>query len=387
MTVRALLDSLRQVPPLAPDDSAARAIRIMRAKGVPAVPIAAGNHLVGIVCEADLAAVVAGVSDARSALRTTQLSQVMRPIPFVIREDDEVNALIEALRANLIPAVPVAAPDGRYLGMVLPREALSLLLGEPVVPPIAGLATPLGVYLTTGALRAGASDVALAATGVALMVLNLLSEVIVSGAARLLAPVLPPAAVGAIPAGPAALAGIIIAYALQLALFLVLLRLSPLTGIHAAEHMVVSAIEEGEDLTPEKVRQMPRVHPRCGTNLMALVVLIGIAYQLLSSLRRLNPEVHALALILLVLVVALSWRRLGAGLQRWITTKPPSERQLARAIGVGEELLAKVQAHPGARASIRRRTWHTGFIQVVAGFVLLTLAVEYLPQLATAVWH
>ncbi len=34
--------------------------------------------------------------------------------------------------------------------------------------------------------------------------------------------------------------------------------------------MVVHAIEEGEDLTLEKVRPMPRVHPRCGTNLVAL---------------------------------------------------------------------------------------------------------------------
>ncbi|MFB3882355.1 MAG: DUF1385 domain-containing protein [Armatimonadota bacterium] len=382
MTVRALLDSLKPIPPLAPDDSAARAVRLMRARGVPAVPVAAGSQLVGLVCEADLAAAVSGAPDPRGALRATPLSQVMRPMPFVVREGDGLQSLVEALRADAVPAVPVAAADGRYLGMLLPREALSLLLGEPTVPPIAGLATPLGVYLTTGALRAGAGDFGLAATGAALLALNLLAEGIVAGAARLLS-----LAAAAPSVGPPTLADIVITYALQLVLFLALLRFCPLTGIHAAEHMVVSAIEEGEDLTPEKVRKMPRVHPRCGTNLMALVVLIGIAYQLLSSVRRINPEVHALALVLLVLMVALSWRRLGAGLQRWVTTKRPSDRQLARAIGVGEELLTKVRENPGARASARLRTWHTGFVQVLAGFLLPALAIEYLPQLIAVVWH
>jgi hypothetical protein len=54
---------------------------------------------------------------------------------------------------------------------------------------------------------------------------------------------------------------------------------------------------------------------------------------------------------------------------------------------VGEELLAKVQARPSASASVRRRVWHTGFIQVVAGFFLVGLALEYLPWLAAWVWH
>ena len=46
-------------------------------------------------------------------------------------------------------------------------------------------------------------------------------------------------------------------------LFLLLfLRFSPISGTHGAEHMVVHAMEEGEDLTMEKVRPMPRVHPR-----------------------------------------------------------------------------------------------------------------------------
>lgn len=387
MTIADLRDVVRHTPPLAPDDSAARAVRIMRKHGVPAVLVSDGNRLVGMVTEADVSALAAAAPEAKAALRSTPVVGIMQPVPVVAFEDQEVAAVAGALAARPAPAIAVAATDGRYLGLLLPRDMLAAMAGEPVVPPIAGLATPLGVYLTTGALRAGAGDLALAATGASLMVLNLLSLGLVEGLARLLSHLSPASAAQAASSGAIAVASIVAAYALQVAIFLVLLRVSPLTGTHAAEHMVVRAVEEGEDLVAEKVRQMPRVHPRCGTNLMALVVLVVIAYQLLSSVRRISPEAQAFALVLLVMLVALSWRRLGAGLQRWITTKRPSDRQLARAIAAGEELLAKVQARPSAGARPVRRIWHTGFVQVAAGFFAVALAAEYGPRLAVSVWH
>ena len=387
MTIADLRDVVRHTPPLAPDDSAARAVRIMRKHGVPAVLVSDGNRLVGMVTEADVSALAAAAPEAKAALRSTPVVGIMQPVPVVAFEDQEVAAVARALAARPAPAIAVAATDGRYLGLLLPRDMLAAMAGEPVVPPIAGLATPLGVYLTTGALRAGAGDLALAATGASLMVLNLLSLGLVEGLARLLSHLSPASAAQAASSGAIAVASIVAAYALQVAIFLVLLRVSPLTGTHAAEHMVVRAVEEGEDLVAEKVRQMPRVHPRCGTNLMALVVLVVIAYQLLSSVRRISPEAQVFALVLLVMLVALSWRRLGAGLQRWITTKRPSDRQLARAIAAGEELLAKVQARPSAGARPVRRIWHTGFVQVAAGFFAVALAAEYGPRLAVSVWH
>jgi CBS domain-containing protein len=387
MTIADLRDVVRHIPPLAPDDSAARAVRIMRKHGVPAVLVAEGNRLVGMVTEAEVGALAAAALEANAALRGTPLAEIMQAVPLVAVEDQEVAAVAGALAARPAPAIPVAATDGRYLGLLLPRDVLAAMAGEPVVPPIAGLATPLGVYLTTGALRAGAGDLALAATGAALMILNLASAAIVAGLARLLAQALPAPAVPAAPSGSVAVAGIVAVYAVQVIIFLVLLRVSPLTGTHAAEHMVVRAMEEGEDLVAEKVRRLPRVHPRCGTNLMALVVLVVAGYQLLSSVRSISPEAHAFALVVLVMLVALSWRRLGAGLQRWITTKRPSDRQVARAIAAGEELLAKLAARPSASAGPLRRIWHTGFVQVAAGFFAVALAVEYGALLASSLWQ
>jgi hypothetical protein len=273
----------------------------------------------------------------------------------------------------------VAAGDGGYLGVLLRRDLLAALSGEPVLTQIAGLATPFGVHLTTGSQRAGANDFALASTGAALMVMNLLA---VNGTEWLrgqLHRVWP--ALNALTRSGATgelVEGIVVAI-LSLVVFLILLRLSPITGTHAAEHMVVHALEEGEDLTLEKVRARPRVHPRCGTNLVALLVMVGIGQTLYAAISAADAEVGAVALFALVILVVITWRRLGYGLQRFITTKPPSDRQLKKAIRVGEELLQKA-ARP-AYVKPLRRFWNAGFVQVVAGFLVVLELVEWIARL------
>jgi uncharacterized protein YqhQ len=47
-------------------------------------------------------------------------------------------------------------------------------------------------------------------------------------------------------------------------------------GYHAAEHQAAWAFEKGDDLTVDRVRTFPRVHPRCGTAFLATVLLISI---------------------------------------------------------------------------------------------------------------
>ncbi len=281
----------------------------------------------------------------------------------------------------------MVAADGRYLGLVLQRELMASLVGAHAAPSIAGLATPFGVHLTTGSLRAGANDLSLAATGVAMMVINLLAIGLVVGLSELAKRTLPTGLLLTLDSHRSvALVGLIAAYVIQVAVFLALLRISPLTRIHAAEHMVVHAIEEGEDLTVEKVRAMPRVHPRCGTNLMALLILMFIGLQLILSLGTSRPDEQMLAFLTLVMVIVFTWRRLGAGLQRWVTTRPPTDRQLEGAIAVGEALLAQVNDRPAARATPLRRFWNAGFVQVVAGFLTLSVAADYGWPLVLAVW-
>lgn len=45
---------------------------------------------------------------------------------------------------------------------------------------------------------------------------------------------------------------------------------------HGAEHKVVSAFEAGKELTVENVRPFTRLHPRCGTTFIAIVLLVSI---------------------------------------------------------------------------------------------------------------
>ncbi len=385
LRVHDLASALKPSPPLSPDDSLAKAARLLRARQLPGLPVARDQQLVGIIYEADLLARAAGAADAPALMRATRVEQVMRPVGLVLSLYEPLATAAQAMQEAGFPLAPVAGSDGGYLGVLLRRDVLAAISGEPVLPQIAGLATPFGVHLTTGSLRAGASDLALASTGAALMVMNLLA---VSGVEWLrvhLHRIWPALAALTARGSTGEWVEAIVTGLLSLVVFLLLLRLSPVTGTHAAEHMVVHALEEGEDLTLEKVRTQPRVHPRCGTNLVALLVLVGIAQSLLAAISRADEGAGVLTLFGLVVVVVITWRRLGHGLQRLITTKRPSDRQLAKAIRVGEELLEKA-ARP-AYARPLRRLWNAGFLQVVAGFLVVLELAQYAPAVVQQVLH
>lgn len=389
MTVRELKDAIKHVPPLQLGDSAAKAVRLMRAKGVPTVPVARGGAIVGMVREGDVLELMIRIPDARRGIHALPVTQLMSSATVVAVEHQPLGDLARVMQAERAEAVPVVDAGNRYLGILLARDVLAALAGQPIVPPVAGLATPAGVYLTTGSLRAGAGDLGLIATGAALMVFNLISRELVLGASWAVDRLFPLSAgtSGADEIGATGIIAAAVFWGLHMLLFLALLRASPLTGTHGAEHMVVHAIEEGEDLELEKVRQMPRVHPRCGTNLLALLILLVIAQQSLTSVRSMDEPTRMVVLFLVVVIVLLTWRRLGAGLQRWITTKRPSDPQLLGAIKVAEDLLAKVRGRPGARVGVPLRVWHSGFPQVLVGFFAVAVAAEYVPVVLGQLWR
>lgn len=47
---------------------------------------------------------------------------------------------------------------------------------------------------------------------------------------------------------------------------------------HGAEHKVIAAYENNDELTPENVAKYSRFHPRCGTSFLILVVLLSIIF-------------------------------------------------------------------------------------------------------------
>lgn len=66
---------------------------------------------------------------------------------------------------------------------------------------------------------------------------------------------------------------IFIAY---LALILLMKDIRRLYQYHGAEHKTINAYEHGIELTPEKVKEASRIHDRCGTSFLFIVLLINI---------------------------------------------------------------------------------------------------------------
>jgi uncharacterized protein YqhQ len=162
---------------------------------------------------------------------------------------------------------------------------------------------------------------------------------------------------------------------LTMVLFLLGMRLAPLSGTHGAEHQVVHAIERGEELTPEVVRRMPRVHPRCGTNLAAGATIF------LAIIELPWPSNEEWRLILAALAMYIFWRPVGSILQFYATTKRPSDRQLAGGIRAAEELLDRHATSKIAMPSVARRLWNSGLVYVMAGSSLCAVVAELVGKL------
>ena len=116
---------------------------------------------------------------------------------------------------------------------------------------------------------------------------------------------------------------------------------------HGAEHKTIACYEAGEELTPENARTKCRLHPRCGTSFLLIVMVVSII--VFSFLKWDNILIRTVTRLALLPVVAgvsyeiiklagrydnfltrmISWP--GKMLQK-ITTKEPDDSQLEVAI-------------------------------------------------------
>lgn len=118
---------------------------------------------------------------------------------------------------------------------------------------------------------------------------------------------------------------------------------------HGAEHKSIFAYEAGDELTVENVRRFSRLHPRCGTSFLLIVMLVSIA--VFSMIPKLWPFYLKAGsrIVLLPLIAGISYEFLkwsakheanplvkliitpGLALQR-LTTGEPDDAQLEVAI-------------------------------------------------------
>lgn len=93
---------------------------------------------------------------------------------------------------------------------------------------------------------------------------------------------------------------------------------------HGAEHKTIHCYEHGLPLTPENARQFPRLHVRCGTAFLIMVMVIAI---LVYTIVPLNPLIAAWGVpdgapkLLLVMLVRILFMPVIAGISYEITVK------------------------------------------------------------------
>lgn len=125
---------------------------------------------------------------------------------------------------------------------------------------------------------------------------------------------------------------------------------------HGAEHKTIFAFEAGAELTVERVKTFSRLHPRCGTSFLLIVMLVSIA--VFSMIPKAWPFAYkALSrVVLLPLIAGISYEFLkwsakndqnplvklvitpGLALQR-LTTREPDDDQIEVAIRSAKEAL------------------------------------------------
>lgn len=334
------------------EDTIQRAIGELRRNGGGVLPITRDGILIGCMTEADLSRVLAVSTDIHEACADA-MTEARTIAPYASGAE-----ALRLLSEMALPTLVVADDAGRVLGLLSPSDlyARKRQLQRPEM--VGGMATPFGVYLTSGGLSGGVTLWGVMATGSTMLLMMLAGQV------------------AAVYAGLALdktqlleLPKDIICAVVMWGGFAGLMRLLPLSGTHGAEHMVVHAIERGEDLTPEVVARMPRVHPRCGTNLaVGMFVFLGI------FVPKWAPD--DARLLVAALVTLFFWRPLGSFAQQYITTKKPNEKQLRSGIKAGTELIERYSTAHFSTTSIPKRFWNSGLLQVIAGSFLTVAVIQ-----------
>ncbi|MBX7134600.1 MAG: DUF1385 domain-containing protein [Fimbriimonadaceae bacterium] len=342
------------VEPMQAEDSLQLAANRLRDEGLTMLPVARGRTLVGALTNKSLAS---AIGSGIGPLSPVELS-LERDLPTIAPYQTCADAL-RLLGDTGADGLVVVDDANQVLGVFSARDLIAPSEAESRPRLVGGMATPFGVYLTNGAVTGGAPKWALMVTGAVLFTLFLVSSLAADGIDFLTRNIAISTDLRI-----SLLSGIAFVF------FMLGLRLMPLAGIHAAEHMVVHAIERGEPLTPQVVERMPRVHPRCGTNFAtAAMLFLGIAGSTWI------PD-QELRVLLGGLVALILWRPLGSLLQFYVTTRRPNKKQIDMGIEAGQQLLANYQKAHAAFPSIWLRLWNSGMPQIIMGSLAAGLVLE-----------
>ncbi|GHO92293.1 membrane protein [Reticulibacter mediterranei] len=133
-------------------------------------------------------------------------------------------------------------------------------------------------------------------------------------------------------------------------------------GYHGAEHKAINAMEQGDPLDVPHVRRASRVHTRCGTGFLLLVMVISIfVFALVGSPSLPIKILSRIVLVPIVAGIAYELMRLGAAnyrfrVVRWLlapglalqgmTTREPDDSMIECAIAALQRVLSRDQTQP-----------------------------------------
>ncbi|HIW76948.1 MULTISPECIES: DUF1385 domain-containing protein [Gordonibacter] len=157
-------------------------------------------------------------------------------------------------------------------------------------------------------------------------------------------------------------------------------------GYHGAEHKTIHCYEHGLPLTPENARSFPRLHVRCGTAFLIMVMIIAIIVYTVTPLNSLieawgvSDGAPKLALVIAVRIllmpviagisyeITVKWAGshpdnplvkviLWPGMQmQYLTTNEPDDGQIECAIAAMQKVLEREEAEAAKAASLANGT-------------------------------
>ena len=131
---------------------------------------------------------------------------------------------------------------------------------------------------------------------------------------------------------------------------------------HGAEHKTIFCYEAGLPLTVENVQKFPRLHPRCGTNFLLIVMLVSIFVFAFLGWPSLWERIASRILLLPVVagisyeIIRLAGRSRNSFIQtaikpglwlQYLTTRPPEDDMVEVAIESLKAVLPQEEILPG----------------------------------------
>jgi hypothetical protein len=206
-----------------------------------------------------------------------------------------------------------------------------------------GMATPFGIRIYTTIAQAGVTDLQMLITGIIYSLVIFVCQY-ATGYWQTMNEITIDASVKS---------------TIGVALYLIFLRFTPIASMHASEHQLVHALEKGIELTPESVKSQDRVHPRCGTNLMALFLVFGLLVGLIGKMP-IAPWAQIGIMIPAFMLSSWSSKNIGGLLQRYFTTKTARDKDIHSAIEIGIEHNTKFIQY----------VWANGMPNAIKSFVM-----------------